>query len=413
MLLLLVVTYEEPAKHVCDHPSVIVTTVPGSSTIQECLICPIYTLATVSNLLPRLKKNMAAATRKSMSDFKQHLSENDYVLIPSDIFTQILDDNYKTQEHLLNGHRQMVETQRSTNEALTKIAAALEGLGAASQEHSINQLDKMDKIADTIECMCASSQEHSTNLLAKMDNLISTISSTNNTVNATTPITTDDEFKTLTQRKCNKEQQIRRATELSEYYTELLARNPPFVQRKYRTKINRNTPEFEKKIHSDNTVQKVKQEIHLFQERVKNWTVEVQTLQGQIDGVLRSVSEIQANKFNKMLSDETERQQNEWSDKFALLKRTVSRDIDSGASQYLLKYADKKDSEDEDERQSQPKNGFGRDNQHKGKGRGVKKPGRGGANNNWEHNHNKTNNHHNKNQYYGNNNRSNQQNWEM
>ena len=152
-----------------------------------------------------MTRNMAAtAARKSITESKQQLGEGDYTIIPNDIMVRMLDNNDRLQEHLIAGHQQLVETQQSTNEALTKIATALE------------------------TCNATSIHFH-TNLLAKMDDLVSKISSNNLTINnATTPVViTDEELKSLAQKKCHKEQQIRCATELAEWYTELLTKTPP------------------------------------------------------------------------------------------------------------------------------------------------------------------------------------------
>ena len=315
---------------------------------------------------------MAAAVthRKSLMEFKQQLNdENDIVIISSDLFTRILDDNKQTQDQLLNVHQQMLDTQRSTNEALTKIATALESMNASTGEQS-------------------------STLLSKMDELISKISTSNATLSTTTQPITDDNLKQMVYKKCNKEQQIRRANELSEYFTELLAMNPPYAHRQYRTKVNRNTPEYEKKIHSDNTIHKVNQEIQLMKERVKNWTVEIQSMQETIDNTLQHLDDNRVEKFNKILKEESEKQLNDWTDRFASYKRTVNRDIESGASQYLLKYADEKDSDTEDDAESVQKNLNSRENQTEG-GRGGRGANRFRGNNKRNFNNNTFNNNNN------------------
>ena len=250
----------------------------------------------------------------------------------------------------------MLDTQRSTNEALTKIAMALESMNTFSNDQS-------------------------TNLLSKVDDLISKISSSNTILNSNQPTITDESLKQLAYKKCNKEQQIRRANELSQYYAELLAHEPPYAHRQYRTKVNRNTPEFEKKIHSDNTVQKVKQEIHLMQERVKNWTDEVQSLEDEIAATIDQLDVQRAEKFNKLLKEESDKQLNEWTDKFASYKRTIRVDIESGASQYLLKYSDEDNSDSDNNGDKQSKNSNSRDNQSRGRG-GRDGPRFGGNNKN-------------------------------
>ena len=291
-------------------------------------------------------RNMAGAvTRKSLMDFKQQLNDdNDIVIIPSDLLTRILDDNKQTQDQLVNVHQQMLDTQRSTNEALTKIASALESMNSTSGEQS-------------------------STLLSKMDDLISKISTSNTTLSTTSQPITDDNLKQMVYKKCNKEQQIRRASELSDYFTELLAMDPPYAHRQYRTKVNRNTPEYEKKINSDDTVHKVNQQIQLMNERVKNWTTEIQSMQETIASTLQHLDENRVNKFNKHMKEESDKQLNEWTDRFASYKRTITRDIESGASQYLLKYADEKDSDTEDDAEPQQKNSNSRENRTEG-GRG-------------------------------------------
>ena len=144
-----------------------------------------------------------------------------------------------------------------------------------------------------------------------MDELISKISTSNATLSTTTQPITDDNLKQMVYKKCNKEQQIRRANELSEYFTELLTMTPPYAHRQYRTKVNRNTPEYEKKIHSDNTIHKVNQEIQLMKERVKNWTVELQSVQETIDNTLQQLDDNRKDKFNKIMKEESDKQLND------------------------------------------------------------------------------------------------------
>ena len=96
---------------------------------------------------------MAAAVthRKSLMEFKQQLNdENDIVIISSDLFTRILDDNKQTQDQLLNVHQQMLDTQRSTNEALTRIVTALESMNASIGEQSSTLPSKMDELISKI-----------------------------------------------------------------------------------------------------------------------------------------------------------------------------------------------------------------------------------------------------------------------
>ena len=353
--------------------------------MKSAWFCPIYTLATVSYSLPQLIRNMAAAvTRKSLMEFKQQLNDdNDCVIISSDIFTRILDENKQSQDTLVNVHQQMIEIQRSTNEVLTRIATALESKNASSNEQS-------------------------TSLITKMDDLISKISASNATLSTTPPPITDENLKQLINKKCNKQQQIRRSNELSEYFTELLAMSPPYAHRQYRTKVNRNTPEYEKKILSDNTIHKVNQQIQLMQERVKNWTDEMESMQVTIDDTLQHLDENRVEKFNKNMKEESDKQLNEWTDRFASYKRTVSKDIESGASQYLLKYADEKDSENEDDADSQQKNPNSRENQPRG-GRGGRGPNRFRGNNS-KRNFNNNNGSRNHNNNNGNNNNDNNNN---
>ena len=91
----------------------------------------------------------AAVTRKSLMDFKQKLNEDDdFLLIPVEIFTRILDENKTTQDQLVDIQKQMLDTQRSTNEALTKIASTLESINSSPNEQSSNLLSKVDELED-------------------------------------------------------------------------------------------------------------------------------------------------------------------------------------------------------------------------------------------------------------------------
>ena len=294
----------------------------------------------------------AAAARKSVTEFKQQLTEGDFTIIPNEIFTRILDDNQRCYDMLSTGQERMEKIHQDSTNALNRIATAL-------------------------ETSCTSSEQNSTNLLEKLDELILKMGSVNNQLGVVSTIT-DETLETMARNKTTKEHQIRRAKDLAAYYHELITKNVPYAPRKFRTTINRNTPDYEKPLHNENTIHKVNQDIKMMQERIKNWEEELLNIELDINDILPKLKEQRAEKFQKTITDKSEKLQREWADSFASLKRSHSKDIESGASQYLLKYSDEKDSEDEsaDGAQNQTKNWNGQD-----RGRDRGRGGRGNNNN--------------------------------
>ena len=88
-----------------------------------------------------------SVTRKLVTNFKQQLNEgSDFIFIPVDTFTRILDENKQTQEQLVDIQHQMLDTQRSTNEALTKITNALKLMNTFSNDHTTKLFSKVDDL---------------------------------------------------------------------------------------------------------------------------------------------------------------------------------------------------------------------------------------------------------------------------
>ena len=103
-----------------------------------------------------------------------------------------------------------------------------------------------------------SNDEFQHQLLTKLDVLCCTLTPNSKTNKSTDPI--DQRLKQTVRRRKTLLSKIRRAEQLSEYYIELTDQTDPFVPRKFRSKVNRSTPDDEKFLHKDLAIYKAKAE---------------------------------------------------------------------------------------------------------------------------------------------------------
>ena len=89
-------------------------------------------------------------------------------------------------------------------------------------------------------------------------------------------------FKTTILQELNKTKlkfyQEFRSQELSEYYNRLICGDHKFVPEEFCPKINRNTPEFQKQLKRDHSIDNVVREIKLFQGKCKYFYLKVQKI---------------------------------------------------------------------------------------------------------------------------------------
>ena len=154
----------------------------------------------------------ATSTRKSITEFKKHLKDEDYTIIPNELFAALIQENARNQDLL-------VASLQSIDKSAATTAVALQNL------------------ADTMERMNASTTTHTNAIVTKMDELIEKLGTVNSLTSMTgvptTAVITDKELDTMATKRCETETQQQRAKDLVELYTELLVKDPPFAPAKY------------------------------------------------------------------------------------------------------------------------------------------------------------------------------------
>ena len=280
----------------------------------------------------------ATVTRKSIADFKELLQNEDFCIIPNELIKRILDGNNDRQDLLVESHQGMVQ-------ALERIAVAM-------------------------ETTAQSTQVLTQSLLAKVDVLISKVGTINTITSRDSQETSDNKLQKTVIKIVEKEAKVVRATELSQYYNELLSRDVPYAPHKFRTLVNRSTPEYEKNIYNDDTIHKVSREVKLMEERIKNWTEELQVLQLEMDNTIDTLDPSRREKFTKTMQEKTEKAKNEWIDSFAAMKKTYADDMASGATQFLLKYSEEEESDSENRSNKKKQKNWRSRGKNPGRGRG-------------------------------------------
>ena len=144
-------------------------------------------------------------------------------------------------------------------------------------------VELQQKTLDTFSNFIEKTTEINKNILDKSNTIIETISNmyrnTNisiprNDTNLDTLPRTKEEFDVNIQVELQKRKrlhyQIYRAQSLSSYYQSLLNHENPFVPAKFRAKVNITTPEYEKEIRRKQSIDTMKREIDILDERRRN-----------------------------------------------------------------------------------------------------------------------------------------------
>ena len=172
----------------------------------------------------------------------------------------------------------------------------------------------------------------------------------NNSNLGTLPITTE-EFDANVQVELQKRKrlhyQIYRAQSLSSYYQSLLNHENPFLPAKFRAKVNTTTPKYEKEIGRKQSIDTMKRDIDILDERRRNWLVELEQYEQAIQNIIYSLNFnneqqhlLQVKDKDKLKEDEKRNTAN-WNDHFDKLKATYEKEQESNDIDNLLKYADK------------------------------------------------------------------------
>ena len=142
----------------------------------------------------------------------------------------------------------------------------------------------------------------------------------------------DGRLQTLVFRRRTLKSKVLRSKQLSQHYQELIDREQPFVPRKFRTKIHRTTPEFERNIHKGLSINKVETEIKIMKCRIKKWESKLVSLGSDIEVAASSLEEPKRKDLYTRLSRDSEKVQRDRVKSFEKLRNTYEEDIKRNGS---------------------------------------------------------------------------------
>ena len=120
----------------------------------------------------------------------------------------------------------------------------------------------------------------------------------------------------------------------------------PFVPAKFRAKVNTTTPEYEKEIRCKQSIDTMKREIDILDERRRNWLVELEQYKQAIQNINslnfnNKQQELLQVKYKAKLKEDEKRNTDNWNDHFDKLKATYEKEQESNDIDNLLKYGNK------------------------------------------------------------------------
>ena len=219
-----------------------------------------------------------------------------------------------------------------TKEALDLLVREMADARRDQIEIDRNIAQSLEKIANSMAEMSANAVSTSANLCQKLDDLTVALKSSNATLSAQS--TSVDEY--LKQRKSIAEK-IARHELVSSYYDELLKEQSPFARKEFRQKVNKNASETDLRHRRQQTIDNVKVEINLMQDRLTEFNEKKRKLDEKIDIFLQqnedSRLEIQeqVQAIDRKAREEYER------DKLSLMKKTDEEEKRT-TNEYLISF---------------------------------------------------------------------------
>ena len=267
----------------------------------------------------------ARTTRQSLAELSESIlnDEKDIVIIPAQLLIKLL----STHATALDMY---AKTAENFNEALNKFSSQAETTTAA--------LDRVTSALENLRNERDSDFQNS--LLEKLDDLSKTFAS-----NAgTSGVSHEEKLKKYVKKRKEILSKTIRAEKLSEYYSELISADTPFVPRKFRTKVSRMTPDFEKPVHKEDSIYKVKLQIKLMDERIKNWKEELHKHEFDTNILLQSMDTNDSETFLATVAESDEVVRQDRIKSVEKLRETYTKEMNKESVNpdlFLLTYADK------------------------------------------------------------------------
>ena len=267
----------------------------------------------------------ARTTRRSLAELRESImnDEKDIIIIPAELLIK-----------LISTHATAMDMYTKTTDDFSKILDKF-------SSQAVNTTAALDRVAMALENIRNDRNgDFHNSLLEKLDNLSKTISS-----NAgTSGVSHEEKLKKYTQKRKEILSKTIRAEMLSEYYSELINSDTPFVPRKFRTKVTQTTPEFEKPLHKEDSIYKVSIQIKLMDERIKNWRKELQKLENDTNILIQGLDAKDREMFLATVAEGDEAVQSERTQSLKKLKETYTKEMNKDGVHpdlFLLNYVGK------------------------------------------------------------------------
>ena len=206
-------------------------------------------------------------------------------------------------------------------------------------------VELQQKTLDTFSNLTQKTTELNKNILDNSNITIEAIDSTNRNTNTNIP-RNDNNLDTLSrsteefdanvqvelQKRKRLHYQIYWAQSLSSYYQSLLNHGNPFVPPKFRAKVNTGTPEYEKEIRRKQSIDTMKREIDILDERRRNWLVELEQYEQAIHSIINSLNfnneqqQLLQVKYKYKLKEDEKRNTDNWSNYFDKLRAKYEKE---------------------------------------------------------------------------------------
>ena len=269
-------------------------------------------------------------TRKSVADFVDSIKDN-ICILPGDILSTYLEDRKKDNEDLCA--------------IFSRIVSSLESRATEDNRHHAVMEAKMDELIRTQR-----DESVYNKVVDKLEELTDAVTKTSTILlNQTTVDGTEQLQKNILKLKELRGQYLR-AEKLSSFTEEHLAKSPPFVQQKFRTKVSKDTPVDELESYKDIAIQRAKSECDILKIRMRRWEEEITELKSGIEEALSNpnLGRLEKAKFEEQMKKNEEANTKERDEAIKKIVNTTNEELNSEMTQFLLKYVEDGDSEDDD-----------------------------------------------------------------
>ena len=140
--------------------------------------------------------------------------------------------------------------------------------------------------------------------------------------------------------------QFLRAEKMSAFTDEMLSHNPPFVQKKFRTKVSKNTPTDEIVSYEDEAIQRARMETKRLRIRMNRWENDLAVLNDEIQHTLGdpNLKGPEKAKYEEQLKNDETFNKKKSLTALERVRKSCEKELNAGGTQFLLKYTEDRQS---------------------------------------------------------------------